>query len=76
MRHHLAWCILLACSGRSGDLALLDEVLAGAEGAGAGAGDDAGAEGGLFVEPVEKVVGFPVGGVREGVLRFGSVDGY
>ena len=55
--------------------ALLDEVLAGTERLVAGAGDDGDAEAGLFVEPVEEGVGFPVGSVGQGVHSFGAVDG-
>ena len=52
-------------------LAQLDEVLASAEGAGTGAGDDCDAEGGFAVEPVEDAVEVPVlWGVRwEGTGR-------
>ncbi len=47
-------------------LAQLDEVLAGAEGFGAGAGDNCDTEGGLAVEPFEDAVEVPVLGVLEG----------
>lgn len=50
------------------DVILLEEVLAGAEGFGAGAGDDGGAEGGLGFEPGEEAVGFPAWG--KGVSRW------
>lgn len=70
MRHHLSRLRLLS------NHALLDEILACAEGFVACAGDDGDAKGGLGVEPLEERVGFPVGGVGEAVHCFGAVDGY
>jgi len=63
--------------GRRVDLEerLFDEVLAGAEGFGAGAGDYGDAQGGFGVEPEEEVVHFPVGGCGDAVHGFGAVDG-
>ena len=58
------------------EAALLDEVLAGAEGLVASAGDDGNPQARLTVEPVEDGICFPLRGVGKGVHGFGTVDGY
>ena len=58
------------------DPTLLDKVLPGAERLISCACDDRYVEAGFVVEPVEKGVCFPLGGVWERVHGLGPVDGH
>ena len=76
MSQHLPRRQFPARGNRLLDLILLDEVLAGAKGFFAGAREDGDAEGGFGVEPGGEGIGFPMGGVGEGVHGGGAVDSY
>lgn len=65
----------IALPARAGVGILLGQILAGAKGLVAGAGDDGHEQGRLLVEPGEDRVGVPVGVVGDGVALVGAVDG-